>query len=159
ATLLKVGILAALAVGGLLFGSGDWSHLAARHWPPAAELQPLSIGLIYVGYAYSGWNGAAYLAGEIKEPARLLPRCLVGGTASVVVLYLLVNLAYVYALDPGAMQRRGYGEVAKVAELATDALFGRGAATAVAVALGLSLFASVSAYVLAGPRVAFAMAR
>jgi APA family basic amino acid/polyamine antiporter len=159
ATLLKVGILLALAAGGLLFGSGSWSHLAAGHRPTAAEWQPLSIGLIYVGYAYSGWNGAAYLAGEIREPARLLPRCLVGGTASVVVLYLLVNLAYVYALDPGTMQERGYREVEKVAELATDALFGRGAANAVAVALGLSLFASVSAYVLAGPRVAFAMAR
>ena len=80
--------------------------------------------MIYVGYAYAGWNAAAYVAGEIRDPNRLLPRCLIGGTATVVVLYLLVNLAYVYALDPTAMPQKSFPEFSKVAELATAALFG-----------------------------------
>jgi APA family basic amino acid/polyamine antiporter len=115
--------------------------------------------LIYVGYAYSGWNGAAYLAGEIEEPARILPRSLIGGTLSVLVLYLVVNLTYVYALDPEAMTTRSPAEVERVAELAVVHLFGRSTADVFAVLVGLSLIASVSAYLLAGPRVTFAMAR
>ncbi len=165
ATSIKATILVALAVGGILFGTGDWNHLSAGHWPTEREWPALALGLVYVGYAYAGWNGAAYLAGEIRDPARLLPRCLIGGAASVVILYLLVNLAYVYALDPAWMQSLDLGKkedfpvVERVAMTATKALFGPEAANVIAVALGLSLVASVSAYVLTGPRVAFAMAR
>lgn len=159
ATAVKAAVLVGLAVGGLLFGRGDWNHLNAGGWPTGDQWPALAVGLIYVGYAYAGWNAAAYVAGEIRDPSRLLPRCLIGGTATVVVLYLLVNLAYVYALDPVAMTRKSFGEVEKVAELATAALFGPEAAVAVALALGVSLLASVSAYVLTGPRVAYAMAR
>lgn len=159
ATAVKAAVLVALAVGGLLFGRGDWSHLSAGGWPTGEQWPALATSLIYVGYAYAGWNAAAYVAGEVRDPGRLLPRCLIGGTATVVVLYLLVNLAYVYALDPAEMTRKSFGEVEKVAELATAALFGPEAAVLVALALGLSLLASVSAYLLTGPRVAFAMAR
>jgi APA family basic amino acid/polyamine antiporter len=116
-------------------------------------------GLIYVGYAYSGWNGAGYLAGELREPSKFLPRALLGGTVCVVLLYLLVNVAYVYALDPAAMTTRSPAEVEKVAELAVGNLFGPAAANLFAVLIGLSLVASVSAYVLTGARVTFAMAR
>lgn len=159
ATATTAAVLLLLAVGGVLFGRGDWNHLSAGDWPSRAQLPALSIGLIYVCYAYAGWNGAAYLAGEIRDPARTLPRCLVGGAATVMVLYLLVNLAYVYALDPAAMAGRPRDEVEQVAELAVRALFGETAARVVAAALGLCLVAAVSAYLLTGPRVAYAMAR
>ena len=165
ATIIKMTILLAIAIGGILFGTGDWSHLSAGKELGRSEWTALAIGLIYVGYAYSGWNGAAYIAGEIKDPARFLPRCLIFGTLTVIALYMLVNLAYVYALDPAWMQSLSFGkdeerrQIQRVAETAVDAMFGRGAANVVAVAIGLSLVASVSAYVLTGPRVAFAMAR
>jgi APA family basic amino acid/polyamine antiporter len=163
ATIIKAAILVAIAVGGILFGTGDWNHLNAGHWPQGAEWTPLAIGLIYVGYAYAGWNAAAYMAGEIKDPNRLLPRCLIGGAVTVILLYVLVNLAYVYALNPAWMTSLkfpdNFREISQVAETATAAMFGRDAANVVATALGLSLVASVSAYVLTGPRVAFAMAR
>jgi len=155
---LTAGVLLALGVGGIAFGRGDWGHLAAGGWPTPGQWPALALGLIYVGYSYAGWNAAAYLAGEVRDPARTLPRCLIGGASTVIVLYLLVNLAYVYALDPVAMTARSEDEVKEVAQLAAEALFGREAAAVIAAALGLSLGASVSAYLLTGPRVAFAMA-
>ena len=99
ATSTTAAILLLIAVGGLIFGNGDWNHFSAGGWPTTAQWPTLAIGLVYITYAYAGWNGAAYLAGEIRDPVRNLPRCLIGGAATVVILYLLVNLAYVYALD------------------------------------------------------------
>lgn len=152
-------VLLALCTGGILFGSGDWRHFTVSDWPTGPQWPILAVGLIYVCYAYAGWNGAAYLAGEIRDPVRTLPRALIGGAATVTVLYLLVNLAYAFALDPVAMTQKSDTAVRPVAELAVQALFGETAARVVAVALGLSLLAAVSAYVLTGSRVAFAMAR
>lgn len=159
ATVLTTAVLVTLGFGGVFFGRGNWNHLAVGGWPAAHQWPILAVGLIYVGYAYTGWNAAAYLAGEVRDPARTLPRSLIGGVLTVVVLYMMVNLAYVYALDPVAMQEKSKDEVQPVAELAAAALFGRPVGGATAAALGLTLMASVSAYLLTGPRVAFAMAR
>jgi APA family basic amino acid/polyamine antiporter len=160
-TVVTVGVLLAVGAGGVLLGDGNWGHLAAGHWPTTSQWPALATGLIYVSYSYSGWNGAGYIADEIRDPARLLPRALVFGTLGVTTLYLLVNAAYVYALDPADMASRSAEdpEVAKVAETAVARLFGRGVANVFAAVIGLSLVASVSAYVLTGPRVTFAMAR
>jgi APA family basic amino acid/polyamine antiporter len=152
-------ILLGIAVGGVLFGTGDWNHFAAGGWPAPSQWPALAVGLIFVAYAYAGWNGAAYLAGEIRDPARTLPRCLVGGAMTVIALYVLVNVAYVYALDPAVFPSRSREEVQPVAELAITALFGAEAGRAAAAALGLCLVATVSAFLLTGSRVAYAMAR
>jgi APA family basic amino acid/polyamine antiporter len=157
ATLVTVGVLLALGVGGIAFGRGDWNYLSAGGWPTASQWPALAVGLVFVMYSYSGWNAAAYLAGEVRDPARVLPRCLIGGVVTVIALYLLVNLAYVYALDPVEMKEKK--EVGQVAELAVIALFGKEVGWVTAIVIGLSLSASVSAYLLTGPRVAFAMAR
>lgn len=159
ATATTAAVLVGLGAGGLLFGRGDWSHFGQGGWPTSGQWGPLAAGLIYVGYAYAGWNGAGYLAGEVRDPARTLPRCLVGGAASVIALYVLVNVAYVYALDPAAMTLKKPEEVEQVARLAAAALFGSNVGGVLTVALGLTLLASVSAYLLTGPRVAYAMAR
>ena len=158
ATSITSAVLLLIAVGGLLFGKGDWSHLAAGGWPTGDQWRALGVGLVFVGYAYAGWNGAAYLAGEIRDPVRNLPRALIGGAATVMVLYLLVNLAYVYALDAGTLGGRPDDEVDRIAGLAVRALFGETAGRAVVAALGLCLVAAVSAYILTGSRVAYAMA-
>ena len=159
ATATTAAVLVGLGAGGLLFGRGDWSHFGQGGWPTSGQWGPLAAGLIYVGYAYAGWNAAGYLAGEVRDPARTLPRCLVGGAASVIVLYLLVNVAYVYALDPAGMAGRPEEEVRQVARTAAVGLFGSGVGGAVGVAFGVILLASVSAYLLTGSRVAYAMAR
>ncbi|MCU0704042.1 MAG: APC family permease [Fimbriiglobus sp.] len=160
-TTVKFALLLSLGAGGLLFGTGDWGHLSAGHWPTTAQWPALATGLIYVSYAYSGWNAAAYLAGEIRDPARLLPRTLLTGTLTVTALYLLVNFAYVFALNPATMTALSFDDpaVQKVAETAVVKMFGQQVANVFGVLISLSLLASVSAYVLTGPRVTFAMAR
>lgn len=157
-TLLKILLLVGLVVLGLSFGQGDWSHFAQSHVPSSSEFFTLGVGLIYVSYAYTGWNAAAYVAGEVREPEKLLPKSLIAGCATVVVLYLLVNLTYVYALNPKMMTELSYDEVTPVAQLAAENLFGREVGGAVSILLGVGMLASVSAYMLSGPRIAFAMA-
>jgi amino acid transporter len=159
ATILTAAILITLAGGGILFGRGDWNHFLVGGWPTGNQWQQLATGLIYVGFAYGGWNGAGYLAGEIRNPSWTLPRCLIGGASTVMVLYLLVNVAYVYALDPIEMMSKTEDEVKPVANLAVTALFGSAAANAVSMVLGLGLMATVSASLLTGPRIAYAMAQ
>ena len=159
ATILTGTILIALSVGGLLFGAGDWNHFSAGSWPPWNQWPYLAVGLIYVGFAYGGWSGAGYLAGEIRNPAWTLPRCLIGGTATVMLLYLLVNVTYVYALNPIEMMLKTEDEVKPVAKLAVNAMFGSAVAGSVSIAFGLCLLSTVSASLLTGPRIVFAMAR
>ncbi len=157
-TLVKITLLVGLVVIGLLFGEGDWGHFAASHVPDSNEVFTLGIGLIYVSYAYTGWNAAAYVAGEVRDPERLLPRSLIAGCLSVMGLYLLVNLTYIFALDPQEMTQRSIPEVIPVAQLAAKEMFGNQVGDVVSVLLGLGMLASVSAYMLSGPRIAFAMA-
>ncbi|MHC2067840.1 APC family permease [Bremerella sp. T1] len=157
-TLVKITLLVGLVVIGLLFGEGDWGHFAASHVPDSNEFFTLGIGLIYVSYAYTGWNAAAYVAGEVRDPERLLPRSLIAGCLSVMGLYLLVNLTYIFALDPQEMTQRSIPEVIPVAQLAAKQMFGNQVGDVVSVLLGLGMLASVSAYMLSGPRIAFAMA-
>jgi basic amino acid/polyamine antiporter, APA family len=159
ATIITSIILIAIAGGGLLFGRGDWSHFSVGGWPTDLQWPFLAAGLIYVSFAYGGWNAAGYLAGEIRNPARTLPRCLIGGASTVMVLYLLVNVAYVYALDPIEMKYKTADEVKPVANLAASALFGSSVGGLISFVLGMALIGSVSAALLTGPRIVFAMAR
>ncbi|MBX6312906.1 MAG: amino acid permease [Isosphaeraceae bacterium] len=123
--------------------------------------------LVYISYAYTGWNAASYLAGEIQQPQRRLPRAILLGTALVVLLYLALNTVYALALMPADLKaiveapsnRQGLDAVAPIAQLAAVRLFGPRIAGPLSVAVGLTLLASLSAYVLTGPRVAFAMAQ
>jgi APA family basic amino acid/polyamine antiporter len=151
-TALKVLALVALVGFGFALGAGSTEHFAAASAPvrPAAWL----LALIPVMFTYSGWNAAAYLAEEVREPGRNLPRALALGTAAVVALYLLLNVLYLYALPPERL-----AGVIRTGDVAAEALFGpRGAALLVPLIL-VGLAGSLSAMVLAGPRVYFAMAR
>lgn len=158
-TIIKLSILFGLAVLGLMAGKGNWSHLSQGGWPTSDQLPALGVGLIYIGYAYSGWNGASYLAGEVRDPRKLIPRALITGCLVVIGLYLLLNLTFVFALDAHEMKQLPIEQVARVAELAASRLFGSQISTPLSTLLGLTLVASVSAYLLAGPRVMYAMAR
>lgn len=156
-------ILAALNVCALLGiigwgfarGGGDWESLRSSGslWKPGDASQ-IGLALLWVMFAYSGWNSSAYLAEEVKEPERTLPRSLLFGTLIVATLYVAVNLFFFYAAPPAELS----GHVA-VGEVAIRRAMGPGAATWLAIVVGLLLFSAVSAYVFIGPRVYFAMAR
>ncbi len=114
----------------------------------------LAVALIFISFAYSGWNAAAYLGGEIENPSRNIPLAMLAGTLIVTVLYLLLNLVYVYALPPEEM--RG---VMEVAAAAGARLFGAGIGRWVNGAISIGLLSVISAMILAGPRVYYAMSR
>lgn len=158
-TVFKLLTLLGIAVVGLCCGEGQMEHFATgRTW---SEQRPgvLAVALLQVAYAYSGWNGAAYLAGEIRSPQRRLPLCLIGGCLLVTALYALMNVAYGYALDPRSVAGLPEGEVERIAETAATRLFGRSTGGVLSLVIGVGLLASLSAFILTGPRVTFAMAR
>lgn len=111
-----------------------------------------AVGLIFVSFAYSGWNGAAYLSGEVRRPSRNLPLALGIGTAVVTVLYLALNAVFLLGTSPG--QLVGVVEVGHVAAIA---IFGEAAGTLLSSFIALALVSSVSAMIMVGPRVYEAM--
>lgn len=153
-TALKLGLMLLFVVVGLWLGEGDLGHFGQSLPQTQASAGSFAVALIFVSFAYSGWNAAAYLGGEIREPGRNLPLALILGTAVVVALYLAVNLVYVYALPPQAMS--GMLEIGTGAAVA---LFGPRIGEAVGLAIALGLLSVMSAMIMAGPRVYFAMAR
>ncbi len=133
-----------------LFGRGSIAHFST----PAPARGSIAVALVFVIYSYSGWNAAAYVAGEIRDPGRSLPRTLIGGTAIVAALYIGMNAVYLYAMPVDAM-----AGVLPIGERAAAMLFGPAAASAVTAILIIALLGSVSAMVMAGPRIYYAMAR
>jgi APA family basic amino acid/polyamine antiporter len=148
-------ILGLIAVG---FGLGDGS-LERLSWARAADhgsggWRAGGLSLMWIMFAYSGWNASAYIGSEIREPRRNLPLSLLVGTGLVVLLYLGLNLLFVYAVPPGEME----GVIA-VGGLAASHLFGRWGEAAVSAFIAFALLSSISALVILGPRVYYAMAR
>jgi basic amino acid/polyamine antiporter, APA family len=155
-TTTKVVSIGGLILGGLLAGGGQLRLLAAPVQTVAPSPGAAAIGLVIVIYCYLGWNVASYIAAEIDNPLRTLPRIMIGGTAFVVGIYLLLNLVYLSALTIADLARE---PVVPVAEKAAAALWGPGSGRLVAALLCLSIAGAVSAMVWAGPRVYWAMAR
>jgi APA family basic amino acid/polyamine antiporter len=154
-TVLKVGAMLVLIAAGLLVGAGDWAHLRGTEAQGTPGFGSWCVALILALYAYSGWNAAAYLAGEITDPAHTIPRTMIGGTLCVALLYLLLNGFYFYALPVTVLATP---PLLPVAEKVARALLGLEAGRYVTGLLCLAIAGAVSAMVWAGPRVSYAMA-
>ncbi len=107
-----------------------------------------AVALIYVNYAYTGWNSATYITGELTNPQRSLPKIILLGTATVMLLYIALHAAFLYLAPIAEMQ----GQI-EIAYIAGTHLFGELGAKIMAVVLSVLLISSVSAMTLAGPRV------
>jgi len=105
------------------------------------------VSLIYVSYAYTGWNAAVYISGELENPQRDLPRILLFGTGLVITLYVLLNYVFLYAAPIDALK----GQV-EVGYIAAKGIFGETGARIAGAMLSLLLISTVSAMTLAGPR-------
>jgi APA family basic amino acid/polyamine antiporter len=158
-TLFKVAGIVGILIATAAVGKGSAANLVAVS--PTFEamgrdqiLAGFGTSLIFVMFCYSGWNAAAYMAGEMREPRRGLPRALLVGTGLVTVLYLALNLAYLYGADVDDLA----GKV-EVGLVASRGLFGEAGVSVVVVVLCISLLASASAMTIAGPRVYFAAGR
>jgi APA family basic amino acid/polyamine antiporter len=155
-TTTKVVAIGGLILGGLWMVAGHGETLVARPTVQQPTLGASAIALVIVTYCYLGWNVAGYIAGDIVDPQRTLPRIMIGGTAFVAVLYLLLNVVYLSALSIEELARE---PVIPVAEKAAAALWGPQSGRLVAGILCLSIAGAVSAMTWAGPRVYWAMAR
>jgi basic amino acid/polyamine antiporter, APA family len=163
-TITELTILVAFVVVGLVAGRSNWRNLADL---PTTIDGPLAgkllFSLLLVSYGYTGWNAAAYLAGEVADAPRRLPRAILLGTFGVILLYLGLNLVYALALPSAEVQSirdiEGDDAIVPIAERAARALFGRVWSSPFSLATGLILLATTSAYLLTGPRVLLAMAR
>jgi APA family basic amino acid/polyamine antiporter len=155
-TTLKLGVLGTFLGLAFTIGNGRLSHftmIAIRTSTHSLSAQ-FAVSLIFVMFAYSGWNAAAYVAEEMKTPERTLPAALVVGTLSVGALYLALNLAFIYALPLEKMKG-----VVRVGGEAAAALFGARGGDIFSGVMAVSLLSCLSAMVIVGPRVYFAMAR
>ena len=155
-TILKFGLFVVLVVAAFLFGKGRLTHIAQGQSIGEVGIEDAASQLFYVMFAYSGWNAASYLAGEVKNPAKTLPRSLLLGTGLVILLYIAVNLTFAYAVPLDSM---GFDNAEQVAQIAVKNLFGAKASSVFTVVLGLAFLATVSAFIITGPRVYYAMAK
>jgi APA family basic amino acid/polyamine antiporter len=152
---LKVLALMIFIAIGLSLGRGDAANLTSVH-PVAAGPANWWLALVPIMFSYSGWNAATYVAEEIRDPSRNLPRSLALGTLAVIAIYLALNVLYLYAMPIGDLASLTDG---RLTDAVAERLFGFVAGNLLAVFTIVSLAASVSAMVLAGPRVYYAMAR
>jgi APA family basic amino acid/polyamine antiporter len=148
----KVIALAIFLLLGFVIGTG---HVANLGVSAHVGTNGLFLALIPVMFAYSGWNAASYVAEEIREPGRNVPIALGLGTLMVIVIYVGLNALYLYALGPVGLS----AVAGTLADTVAEHLFGFVAASVIATFTIVSLLASISAMILAGPRVYFAMAR
>jgi basic amino acid/polyamine antiporter, APA family len=154
-TVLNMGAILTLIAAGVIGGNGDWTHLRLSNTQATPTVGLSVVSLIFALYAYSGWNAAVYLAGEVTEPARAVPRILISGMLFVMLLYLALNAFYFYALPVTDLAQP---PLLPVASKAATALLGVDAARFVTMLLCLIITGAMSAMVWAGPRVYFAMA-
>ncbi len=155
-TVGKVLLIAGLVVAGFALGRGDFGNFqrgtevqsGVEGWKTAG------LSLMWIMFAYSGWNASAYIGSEIRDPERNLPRSLILGTGLVMLLYFCLNVLFVYAVDPGEMS----GVIA-VGGLAASELFGGVADAAISILIAFALLSAISALIILGPRVYYAMAK
>jgi|SRR5581483_6040606 len=159
-TWTKFTAMAAFVVLGLTMGSGHWANFSSHGTPltlgvsPSAFVSAMGIALIAVFWAYDGWVYITWVAGEVKDPRRNVPRAMVLGILAVGAIYIAMNVTYVYAMP--------LSEVAKhetIAHAAAAALFSPRAALWLSATIAISCFSAAATCTLSGARVYLAMAQ
>lgn len=150
---LKVTALLVFIAAGFAVGVGT----SANFQQAAASISVTNwlLALVPVMFTYSGWNAAAYMAEEIREPGRNVPRALLMGTIAVIVIYALLNALYLYAMPVGELA----GVKGSVFDLIGERILGVRAGDILALVAIVSVAAGLNAWTFAGPRVYYAMAR
>jgi APA family basic amino acid/polyamine antiporter len=154
-TVLKISLLAGLVFVGFLFGTGDMNNFIIEE-PVVLDFggwKSIALALMWISFSFSGWNASTYIGSEIKNPKRNLPWSLFIGTGVVILLYLSLNILFVYAIKPSEME----GVIA-IGGLAMSKMFGISADQIMSLLISFALFSSISAFIILGPRVYYAMA-
>lgn len=153
-TVFKIALIVVFVLAGLWVGNGSITHFSGRLDLGSVLQDKFAISLIFVTFAYSGWNAAAYLGGEIKKPGRNIPLALFTGTLLVMFLYLLLNMVYIYALPAKDMNG-----VIEIGAKSAVSLFGGHIGRYFSGAITVGLLSVLSAMILTGPRVYYAMSK
>jgi basic amino acid/polyamine antiporter, APA family len=153
---LKIAAFLGFAVAALFIGKGSTEHFTPLFGAASGQvgLGSFVLAMIAMLWAYEGWNNITFTAGEIRDPQRNIPRSLVMGMSAITLIYVVMNLIYVYAMPVGEMTA-----TARIGETAAERLFGGTGARMMAFAVLVSVFGCISATVISGPRVFYAMAR
>ena len=155
----KVSALVLFIVLGFALGTGHTvSAAASLSTGGSVTVAGVLLAFVPVMFTYSGWNAAAYLAEEVRSPERNVPLALGLGTLAVIVIYMGLNALYMYAMPVSELAGLINGS-GRLIDVVGDRLFSVGVGNLLGVLGIISMAASISAMVLAGPRVYFAMAR
>ncbi len=150
---LKIIIVSGLAFAGVAVGGGSLSNISMKSEGLSGGMA-LGTAMVLVMFSYSGWNGSSYIAGEVKRPRKTLPLSLISGTFIVIVLYLLINL-FIFQTVPFSQLK---GEIAVVG-IASVRAFGDWTGDTLSLLVAVALLSSLSAFIMIGPRVYYAMAK
>jgi len=153
-TTLKIVSLVVFIAFGLTAGTGSPSNITET--AGSVTSTGVLFAFIPIMFTYSGWNAASYMAEEIHDPGRNVPRALLMGTVAVIAVYVLINVLYLYVIPNGELATLGGRSILDVVG---DRLLGERAGDIMAIVAIISLAAGINAWTFAGPRVYFAMAR
>lgn len=165
-TALKVMLVAGIGIAAFAFSDGSWAHFAASGTSGACEgvsagarLGVTGFGAAVIGalWGYNGWADISFVAEEVRDPERTVPRALIGGSVLIIGLYLLVNAGYFYALEPQAVA--SVPEASSVAGVVMLRMLGAGGASLLTIGMMLSTFGALHSLSLSVARLPFAMAR
>ena len=155
-TVIKVFIVVAIAAAGIAAGDFiGFQPALTEASGPTAGLLGFALAYQSISFAYYGWEDAAKMAEEVKDPGTALPKILVGGGLAVMVLYLLMNVAFLAVLTPAEMA----ADPELIAALTISTVFGDAAGTAVTAAALIILVSSLNVNFLGLPRVAYGLAQ
>jgi APA family basic amino acid/polyamine antiporter len=145
-------IIAFIVVGAVVLAGADTPDSATLQSGPVS-ISAFAVTLVWISFAYSGWNAAVYISGELEDPSRTLPRAMIVATLGVSAIYIALNAVFLFSAPVEALA--GKAEIGAIAAEALGGWWARGALSGV-VALGL--LTSISAMVMVGPRVYAQMA-
>ncbi len=155
ATILKLAFVFILIALGFYFIPVENTALNfSSTWKEELFLPGFAVSLIYVSYAYTGWNSAAYITDEIEDPDKNLPKALIPATLLVMVVYILLQIVF--------LRHASVDQLANNVEVATISfsnVFGESGSFWISIFIGLQLVATISGYLWVGSRISYAMAK
>lgn len=151
-TISKLALIVFFCLAGLAISTHYFDEPASRTTFDAVLSRPFADGLMWISFSYSGWNAASYIAGELRDPARTLPRAVVLGTVLVTLLYVALNWAFLDSAP--AAELAGKEEVAAIS---ARHIFGETASRVIGLVVALGLLSTTGAMIVTGPRVLEAM--
>ena len=148
-TAIKIGLILIFIAFGLFMDAPQSISIWPKLGDGAVMLSSgFAVSLVWVSYAYTGWNSAVYVAGEIHDPKQNISRSMLMGTAFVMVLYILLNYVFLYSAPTDAM----VGQV-EVGYISGIRIFGKMGAKIIGIGISILLLSTVSSYVYIGPRI------